>query len=107
MRLKIRTDRVRRLKFSNIEINRLVSKYVTRLLLNDSFLKVNGFELKRIRFLLASKGVLNSVSKTKIVRRCILTGRGRVSYRFFNISRIKFRELLKSDESFNIKKYSW
>jgi len=36
------------------------------------------------------------ISKTKIVRRCILTNRSRVSIRKFGISRPIFRELLQN-----------
>lgn len=36
------------------------------------------------------------VSKTKIVRRCILTNRSRVSIRKYGISRPAFRELLQN-----------
>lgn len=107
MKLKIKTDRIRRIKFSNVEIKRIVSKYIIRLLLNDSFLKENSFDIKTLKFLLSNKLALNNVSKTKIVRRCILTGRGRVSYRFYNISRVKFRELLKNKHISYINKYSW
>lgn len=38
---------------------------------------------------------LKNFSKTKIVRRCILTNRSRGSIRPFNVSRVKLRELLQ------------
>lgn len=107
MKLKFNTDRIKRIKFSNSEIKRISSKYVIRLLLNDSFLRKNNFDLKTMKFLLSNKIILNKGSKTKIVRRCILTGRGRVSYRLYNISRVKFREILNNKRIFNINKYSW
>lgn len=106
MKLKIKTDQKRRLEFSNSEIKRITFKYVTRALLNDSFLNKN-FDLKSLKFLILKFFLLNNKSKTRIVRRCILTGRGRVSYRFYNISRVKFRELLKNYRVFSINKYSW
>lgn len=109
MKLKIKTDRTRRIQFSNSEINRTILKYVSRLLLNDSSLKLKGIniESKNIRFVLSQKMSLNTTSKTKIVRRCILTGRGRVSYRYYGISRVKLRELFQSKQNFFINKYSW
>ena len=63
-----------------------------------SFLiKKNSFKLQhKIKFLIIKKlQRINLVSKTKIVRRCILTNRGRSSTRPFNISRMVLRELLQ------------
>jgi ribosomal protein S14 len=63
-----------------------------------SFLiKNNSFKLQhKIKFLIIKKlQRINLVSKTKIVRRCILTNRGRSSTRPFNISRMVLRELLQ------------
>jgi len=36
-----------------------------------------------------------NISKTKVVRRCILTNRGRACTRPYNISRMVLRELLQ------------
>jgi len=63
-----------------------------------SFLiKKNSFKFQhKIKFLIIKKlQRINFVSKTKIVRRCILTNRGRSSTRPFNISRMVLRELLQ------------
>lgn len=46
-------------------------------------------------------------SKTKLIRRCILTNRSKVSYRRFAISRIKLRELLKYQIIPGYKKAIW
>ncbi len=46
-------------------------------------------------------------SKTKIVRRCILTNRSRGSIRPYNISRIKLRELLQFGIIPGYKKSVW
>jgi len=46
-------------------------------------------------------------SKTKIVRRCVLTGRSKSSLRFSGISRIKMKELIRDRKIFNGSKNSW
>ena len=46
-------------------------------------------------------------SKTKMVRRCILTNRSRGSIRHYNISRIKLRELLQFGIIPGYKKSVW
>ena len=46
-------------------------------------------------------------SKTKIVRRCILTNRGRGSIRPFNVSRTKLRELFQFGIVPGYKKAAW
>jgi ribosomal protein S14 len=107
MKLKIRTDRTRRIQFSNSEINRIINKYIIRTLLNDSSLIKQNVTLKNLRFLLSHIKTSNMSSKTKIVRRCILTGRGRVSYRLYGVSRVKFRELLRDKHISYLNKYSW
>jgi len=47
------------------------------------------------------------MSKTKLVRRCILTNRSRGSTRNFNISRIRFREMLTCGLIPGYKKAIW
>jgi ribosomal protein S14 len=39
----------------------------------------------------------SNISKTRIVRRCVITGRARVSNRILGISRIKLRDMLKNE----------
>jgi len=59
--------------------------------------KKNSFKFQyKIRFLIIKRlqKIINT-SKTKVVRRCILTNRGRSSFRPFNISRMALRELLQ------------
>lgn len=59
--------------------------------------KKNSFKFQsKIKFLILKKfQKIAFVSKTKIVRRCILTNRGRSTTRPFNISRMVLRELLQ------------
>ena len=50
----------------------------------------------KIKFLIIKQSQqLINISKTKVVRRCILTNRGRSSRRPFNISRSILREMLQ------------
>jgi len=59
--------------------------------------KKNSFKFQyKIKFLIIKNlEKIISISKTKIVRRCILTNRGRSSTRPFNVSRMVLRELLQ------------
>lgn len=59
--------------------------------------KKNSFKFQsKIKFLIIKRlQKIMSTSKTKVVRRCILTNRGRSSTRPFNISRMVLRDLLQ------------
>ena len=59
--------------------------------------KKNSFKFQyKIKFLIIKNlEKIISISKTKIVRLCILTNRGRSSTRPFNVSRMVLRELLQ------------
>ena len=59
--------------------------------------KKNSFKFQyKIKFLIIKNlEKIITISKTKIVRRCILTNRGRSSTRPFNVSRMVLRELLQ------------
>ncbi|ETZ07195.1 30S ribosomal protein S14 [Holospora obtusa F1] len=46
-------------------------------------------------------------SAVRVRERCILTGRSRGVYRFFSLSRIKFRELALVGDLPGVKKSSW
>ena len=59
--------------------------------------KKNSIKLQyKIKFLIIKRlqKIINT-SKTKVVRRCVLTNRGRACTRPFNISRMVLRELLQ------------
>lgn len=60
---------------------------------------------KIIKFYLLKSNL--KYSKTKLIRRCILTNRSKVSNRKFGISRIKLRELLKYNIIPGYKKAIW
>jgi len=105
MKLKIRKDVVLRKKLFLLEKQFTVLKYVIKNLCKFSLKKRKL--LKKIRYLLAKKIKFYSINKTKIVRRCILTGRSRSSTRTLNISRLKMKELIKSNSIKGIKRRSW
>lgn len=105
MKLKIRKDVTLRKKLFFLEKQFTVLKYVIKNLSKYS-LKKREY-LKKIRYLLCKKIKLYNISKTRIVRRCILTGRSRSSTRILNISRLKMKELIKNKSIKDIKKRSW
>jgi ribosomal protein S14 len=105
MKLKVQKDINLRKKLFFLEKNLIVLKYVITNIAKYS-LKKKDF-LKKIRFVLASKIKLFTRNKTRIIRRCILTGRSRSATRILNISRLKMRELIKNKLLKDIKKRSW
>lgn len=75
-----------RLIFKKIEKSRKIKKFLFVYLLNNSINK------QFLRYYFCEKK--SSKSKTKLVRRCVLTNRNRGIIRGFNISRIALRELI-------------
>jgi len=104
MKSLIQKDKVLRENFSNQEINQKVLIYSFRKLLNTSHYSKR---LKKKIFSLMLKKFKKVTSKTKIVRRCVLTGRSKSSLRFSGISRIKMKELIRDRKIFNGSKNSW
>ncbi len=82
-----------RKKVYNTEINKNISRFMFINILNNKNVDLT-LKKKAAYYLmnLLSKGE----SKTKIVRRCAITTRSRVSHRKLGISRIKLREMLKA-----------
>lgn len=97
-------DRLLRQKFSRQEVNQKVVIYLFRQMLNKSSY---SFKVKKQLFGLLFKKYANFTSKTKIVRRCVLTGRSRSSLRMAGISRIKIKELIRDKKISNGLKQSW
>ncbi len=89
---KIKDLKLRK-KVYNTEINKNISRFMFINILNNKNLSLD-VKKKATNYLthLLNKGE----SKTKIVRRCSLTTRSRVSYRKLGISRVKLREMLKA-----------
>lgn len=68
----------------------------------------NFSRAKRNRFSIAFQRKLKKgTSKTKIVRRCVITGRARSSLRCLGISRIKIKELVRDSKISNLRKKTW
>lgn len=104
MKSLVQKDKFLRQSFSNQEIKQKTLFYTFRNLLNNSeYTK----KLKVFVFSYLYKKNKNITSKTKIVRRCVLTGRSRSSSRISGISRIKMRELIRDKKVKNILKSTW
>jgi len=95
--LKFKDRRVRDIVASR-ELTSLTSRFMTSNRLMPAFVKLKAQKkLDRNRF----------YSLTKVVNRCVLTGRGRAVYRSLKISRIMLRELANKGELPGIRKSSW
>jgi len=94
MKYKIIKDKNIREKVYQVEENRLVIKFLYVNLLNNKNLN-NLTKRKLAKYL--TKRIDLKHSKTRVVRRCVLTGRARVSNRILGISRIKLRDMLKNE----------
>lgn len=101
MKALIQKDKVVRQKFSNQEINQKILSYMFRDMLND---ETNSKQVKMFTFSYIHRKQRKFNSKTKIVRRCVLTGRSRSSSRKIGISRIKFKELVRDKRISNFSK---
>jgi ribosomal protein S14 len=89
---KIKDIKIRQ-KVYNTEINKTISKFLFISLLSNKKL---SFKLKKRVLVFLINSVNKRYSKTKVVRRCWLTNRARVSDRKTGISRIKLKEMLKA-----------
>ena len=61
----------------------------------------------RMEFRRKLQGLPRNGSKTRVVNRCQVTGRGRGVYRKFGLSRIKFREFALEGKIPGVTKASW
>nr|YP_009647144.1 ribosomal protein S14 [Chloropicon maureeniae]QBX98823.1 ribosomal protein S14 [Chloropicon maureeniae] len=89
-------------------IRQLVKKYevrrrVLKALIQDLSLPVET----RARFAAELHRLPRNASKTRVVNRCILTGRGHSVYRFCRISRIALRDLASKGLIPGLSKASW
>ncbi len=97
-------DKILRKKYLNQELNQKVLTYVFRKVLND---KTHPLDSKHSWFNFLFKKYQKTVSKTKLVKRCVLTGRSRSSLQMAGISRIKIKELIRDKKISNASKASW
>jgi ribosomal protein S14 len=91
------SNKIKDLKFrKNFYVKELLKKKLKFLCLKNfnhqAFLKSRYFEV--LYFFLKKKN--NVFSKSKLVRRCLFTGRGRGSIRTFGVSRSFLREMFQS-----------
>lgn len=93
------SSRIKDLKFRHIfykkELLKLKLKFLFINSLNKELSSLNYEKYAKLVKFFAYKNFYNA-SKTRIIRRCVLTNRSRVSIRKFGISRIAFRELLQN-----------
>jgi len=89
---KIKDLKLRK-KSYNTEINKNISRFMFINVLNNK--NISPLIKKKAIYYL-TKALNKGESKTKIVRRCAITTRSRVSHRKLGISRIKLREMLKA-----------
>ena len=103
MRYLEKKDKFNRLSFSNKELNYKINKFLFINLLSTK--KILNEEQKLLhKYFLLKK---NKDYRTRILRRCVLTNRAKVSNSIFGISRIKLRSLLKENQIFGFKKRIW
>jgi ribosomal protein S14 len=85
---KIRDLRERK-ALQSLEKSKIIKKFIFFSILNEDSSK------KKLSFLILSSLKSKKISKTIVVRRCILTNRNRGVLRPFGISRIYLRELMQ------------
>jgi small subunit ribosomal protein S14 len=92
-------DKIRRQKFSYIEIERLRLKsvlYNRRLLLN-----------LRTTYAIKLSALPIDGSQVRLKNRCLITNRGQSVYRLFHLSRITLKEFVGMNRITGIRKSSW
>lgn len=97
-------DLKHRKKFFNQEIEKKINKFLFINLLNTKKIAEKKRSIVRQYFLIKKN---RKTTKTKLLRRCLLTNRSRVSHQTFGISRIKLRELLKEQQIPGFNKDIW
>ena len=93
MFFKKKKDLLLRNSFLKVEKLRLLKKFLKTTILSTISTPFSSLKVKRL--IVSKRLSSNKISKTRIVRRCVLTNRSRSSLRPYNISRIRFRELLQ------------
>lgn len=95
MIFKLVKDQKLRQNFSKNEKQQILNKFMYVNFLNSLY--TSNKNIRREVGLALSANIQQGVSKTRLVRRCILTGRSRVNYsKKLKISRIKMREIISS-----------
>lgn len=100
MKYLIVKDKKRRIFFEQEEIKRISLKILSK---DKRIKKLNRF-LFRLKL---SDFFKKNMSKTRIKNRCLFTGRGRSTFRYFRMSRLHIRELGLRGLLYGIRKSSW
>jgi ribosomal protein S14 len=103
MKYLVVKDNKIRLKYFNNEINFKIQKFIHINLLNNK--NVSSHKKKIITKYFVKKNL--NTYKSRLLRRCVLTNRGRVSSRIFSISRVKLKDLLKTGQIPGFYKNIW
>jgi ribosomal protein S14 len=89
---QVKDLKIRRL-YKNFENKYNIKKFVLVNLLNRLIVKKFSKNIRKRTIFLLSKSKIRLVSKVKIVRRCVMTNRGRQVLRNYNLSHAIFRNL--------------
>ncbi len=100
---KIKDIKIRKKVYNNEQNKNLYKFLFTSLLCNKNL----SLELKKKLSFFFTNSINKRYSKTKVVRRCWLTNRARVSDRRTGVSRIKLREMLRAGIVPGYKKAVW
>jgi small subunit ribosomal protein S14 len=99
MKYLLQKDKLRRKIFENFEKERLCLKALSK----DKRLS----KTLRLTYKLKLNSYPRNSSFTRIVNRCVTTGRGRGVLRFFRMSRLEVRQLQLKGFLYGIRKSSW
>ena len=99
MKYLLEKDKKRRLIFQKYEKKKLILKVLSK----DKRLD----EFSRLLFRIKLSQYPKNASKTRVVNRCLSTGRAHGISRFFKMSRIEMRQYLLRGYLYGIKKASW
>jgi small subunit ribosomal protein S14 len=104
MKRSVIKDSKLRSRVANKELSRIILRFLFVNLLNNKNISVTK---KRILAKYLISKMISKKSPTKVVRRCVLTGRRSTSNRLFGISRSKLKEMLQEGVFPGIHKAIW
>ena len=99
MKSKVRKDKNNRKLMSKVEIKSLILKSLKK---NYNLTKLTNWNSG----VNLTKPTFNYVT-TKLVNRCVITGRKSIYTKILNISRLKFLQLARNGDLVGLKKASW
>jgi len=93
MLFKQKKDLKARKIFNKFENKYNIKKFILVNLLNRLIVKQSSINIRKRAIFLLYKSKFKLISKVKIVRRCVMTNRGRQVLRNYNLSHAIFRNL--------------